>query len=174
MPSEKKLLSVALPGAIDAIDRLITRWMAAHGVRLTRLALGLVFVWFGAIKLVPGWSPAADLAGRTIELLTFGLIAPAVGVPVLAVWESLIGIGLLTGKFLRVTLFLLFVQMPGTMMPLFLFPAETFHVFPHAPTLEGQYIVKNFVLVGAAIMIGATVRGGRLEAEGGGAGEDGG
>lgn len=155
----------SLPGPIDAIDRRITRWMAAHGIRLTRLALGLVFLWFGAIKLGPGWSPATDLAGRTIETLTLGLVEPAIGVPVLAVWESLIGIGLLSGKFLRATLFLLFVQMPGTMLPLLMFPAETFNAFPYAPTLEGQYIVKNFVLVGAAIVVGATVRGGRLDAE---------
>jgi uncharacterized membrane protein YkgB len=154
-----------LPVRIDLIDRRITRWMAGNGVRLTRLGLGVVFLWFGVIKLGPGWSPAADLAGRTIESLTLGLVEPAVGVPILAVWETLIGLGLLTGKFLRATLFLLFVQMPGTMLPLFLFPAETFHAFPHAPTLEGQYIVKNFVLVGAAIVVGATVRGGRLEAE---------
>jgi hypothetical protein len=55
--------------------------------------------------------------------------------------------------------------MPGTMMPLLLFPAETFYAFPYAPTLEGQYIIKNLVLVGAAIMIGATVRGRSIEAE---------
>lgn len=139
--------------------------MADHGVRLTRIALGVVFLWFGIIKLGPGWSPATELAGRTIEKLTLGVVDPALGVPVLAVWESLIGLGLLTGRFLRLTLFLLFVQMPGTMMPLVLFPAETFAAFPYAPTLEGQYIIKNFVLVGAAIMIGATVRGGRLKSE---------
>jgi uncharacterized membrane protein YkgB len=131
-------------------------------VTLTRLALGLVFLWFGAIKFVPGWSPAAELAGRTIEKLTFGLVTPEVGLPVLAAWESLIGIGLFSGKFLRLTLLLLFVQMPGTMMPLLLFPAETFIAFPYAPTLEGQYIIKNVVLVSAAIIVGATVRGGKL------------
>lgn len=150
---------------IDRIDRRITRWMAEHGVRFTRLGLGLVFFWFGIIKLGPGWSPATDLAGRTIETLTLGLVEPAVGIPILAVWETLIGLGLLTGKFLRATLLLLFVQMPGTMLPLLLFPAETFNAFPHAPLLEGQYIVKNVVLVGAAIVVGATVRGGRLDAE---------
>ena len=155
-----------LPGPIDRIDRRLTSWMADNGVRLTRLALGIVFLWFGIIKLGPGWSPATDLAARTIDRLTFGLVQPELGIPILAVWESLIGIGLLTGKFLRTTLLLLFVQMPGTMTPLLLFPAETFQAFPHAPTLEGQYIVKNIVLVGAAIMVGATVRGGRLDARG--------
>jgi hypothetical protein len=81
----------------------------------------------------------------------------------LAVWETAIGLGLLTRRFLRLTLGLLFVQMPGTMLPLVLFPQETFLVFPYAPTIEGQYIIKNLVLVSAAIVVGATVRGGRLE-----------
>ena len=160
MSEEKTLLERALPGPIDAVDRKVTRWMAANGVRLTRLALGIVFLWFGIIKLGPGWSPATELAGRTIERISFGIVDPSVGIPVLAVWECLIGIGLLTRKFLRATLFLLFVQMPGTMTPLVLFPAETFNVFPYSPTLEGQYIIKNLVLVAAAIMIGATVRRG--------------
>ncbi len=153
-----------LPARLDPIDVRITTWMARHGVTITRLALGVVFLWFGAIKFVPGWSPAADLAARTIERLTLGVVAPAVALPILAAWESLIGLGLLTGRFLRATLLLLFLQMPGTMLPLVFFPGEAFLAFPYAPTLEGQYIVKNLVLVAAAIVVGATVRGGRLSA----------
>ncbi len=156
---------MTLPAPLEPIDIRITSWMARHGVRLTRLGLGVVFLWFGAIKFVPGWSPAADLAARTIEQLTMGLVTPAVGLPILALWESLIGLGLITGRFLRATLLLLFVQMPGTMLPLFMFPGETFVAFPYSPTLEGQYIIKNLVLVGAAIVIGATVRGGQLRSE---------
>lgn len=139
--------------------------MAAHGITLTRIALGVVFLWFGAIKFVPGWSPAEELAGRTMERITLGAVTPELGLPILAAWESLIGIGLLLGRFLRVTLLLLFVQMPGTLLPLVLFPAETFTAFPHSPTMEGQYIIKNLVLIGAAIVVGATVRGGELRAE---------
>lgn len=150
----------------NTIDTRITDWMAQHGVRLTRIALGIVFLWFGFIKFVPGWSPAADLATRTISELTFGTVPPSVSLPLLAAWESLIGIGLLTRRYLRTTLLLLFVQMPGTMMPLFLFPAETFRAFPYAPTMEGQYIIKNLVLVAAAIMVGATARGGYLTSTG--------
>jgi uncharacterized membrane protein YkgB len=148
----------------DSLDGRITAWMARHGVTLTRLALGLVFLWFGAIKIVPGWSPAADLAVRTIDRLTFGMVGPETALPVLAAWESAIGLGLLTGKLLRATLFLLFVQMLGTLTPLVIFPSETFVAFPYAPTLEGQYIVKNLVLVTAGIVVGATVRGGQLRA----------
>lgn len=153
-----------LPQQLEPLDIRITSWMARHGVRLTRMALGIVFLWFGIIKFVPDWSPAADLATRTIDRLSFGLVGPTLSLPLLALWESLIGLGLLTGRFLRATLLLLFAQMPGTLTPLVLFPDETFRIFPYAPTLEGQYIIKNLVLIGAAIVVGATVRGGQLRA----------
>ena len=149
----------------DRLDRRITSWMADHGVLLSRIALGIVFVWFGALKWVPGLSPAEDLAGRTIETLTFGTVPASVALPVLAFWEVAIGVGLLVGRWMRLTLLLLFVQMAGTVTPLFLFPAETFVRFPFVPTLEGQYIIKNIVLVAAAIVLGATVRGGQLSPE---------
>jgi uncharacterized membrane protein YkgB len=154
-----------VPTAFDRLDRRITGWMAAHGVFALRMALGIVFLWFGALKLIPGASPAEDLAGRTIEQLTFGAIPPSVSVPVLALWEVAIGLGLLIGRWMRVTLLLLFVQMAGTITPLFLFPDETWVQFPFVPTLEGQYIIKNVVLVAAAIVLGATVRGGELTPE---------
>ena len=146
----------------DRIDRAITAWMARHGVRLLRISLGIVFLWFGVLKFFPGMSPASGLATRTMAILTFGKISSSVALLVLAVWESLIGLGLIFGVAMRATLFLLFVQMLGTITPLFFFPRETFTHFPYAPTLEGQYIIKNIVLVSAAIVIGATVRGGRI------------
>jgi uncharacterized membrane protein YkgB len=151
--------------ALESADRRITVWLGRHGVMLSRVSLGIVFLWFGALKFVPGWSPAADLATRTFEQATFGLVRPAWGLFVLAGWETLIGLGLLTGKFLRVTLLLLAVQMLGTLLPLVLFPRETFVVFPIAPTLEGQYIIKNLVLISAAAVVGATVRGRGLAPE---------
>lgn len=156
---------MTLPAPLEPIDIRLTTWMARHGITLTRVALGVVFLWFGAIKFVPGWSPAAELAARTMERISFGIITPEIGLPLLAAWESLIGLGLLLGRFLRLTLLLLFVQMPGTLLPLILFPSETFTAFPHAPTIEGQYIIKNIVLIAAAIVVGATVRGGELRAE---------
>jgi uncharacterized membrane protein YkgB len=149
----------------DRIDRRITGWMADHGLTLLRVALGIVFLWFGALKLVPGVSPAEVLAGRTIETLTFGIVPASVAVPFLALWEVAIGVGLLVGRWMRVTLALLFVQMLGTVTPLFLFPDQTWVRFPLVPTLEGQYIIKNIVLVSAAIVLGATVRGGELTDE---------
>ncbi|MCU0506442.1 MAG: DoxX family protein [Chloroflexi bacterium] len=155
----------------ERLDRRITVALAAAAIPLLRIALGAVFLWFGALKFFPGLSPAQDLAARTIEQLTFGLVPPAVALPVLASWEALIGVGLLSGRFLRATLLLLAVQMAGALTPLLLFPAETFTVFPIAPTLEGQYILKNVVVVAAAMVVGATVRGGQLQAEPAGIGE---
>lgn len=139
--------------------------MARYGILLLRISMGIVFLWFGALKFFPGLSPAADLATRTIDRLTFGLIPPNVSIPVLATWESLIGLGLITGFFMRATLLLLFLQMLGTITPLFFFPQEVFTVFPYAPTLEGQYILKNLVLISAGLVIGATVRGGKVVAD---------
>lgn len=147
------------------IDVPLTNWMARYGVVLLRISLGIVFLWFGVLKFFPGLSPAEDLAVRTIETLSFGLIQQNLSLPVLAGWEVLIGLGFVTGKFMRLTLLLLFLQMFGTVMPLFLFPGEAFSQFPYAPTLEGQYIIKNIVLVTAALIIGATVRGGAVVAD---------
>ena len=144
------------------LDRHITDWMARHGIALLRVSLGVVFFWFGVLKFFPGLSPAQSLAARTIDMLTFGIVPASVSVPILALWECAIGIGLITNLFMRTTLLLLFVQMMGTITPIFLFPDEVFTVVPYAPTLEGQYIIKNIVLVSAGLVIGATVRGGRV------------
>lgn len=154
-----------VPKPLEPLDVRITATLARIGVPVLRIGLGVVFLWFGVLKFFPGASPAEALAARTIQTLSGGLIGPSISLPVLATWESLIGLGLLSGRFLRATLLLLAVQMLGTLTPLVLFPADTFTVFPFAPTLEGQYIIKNVVLVGAAIVVGATVRGGRIDPE---------
>lgn len=149
----------------EQIDHAITQWMADHGITLLRISVGIIFLWFGGLKLFPDLSPAEDLATKTIEVLTFGIVTPSISLPILAVWEVVIGIGLLSGRFLRITLLLLFLQMMGTVTPLALFPNEAFTVFPIGLTLEGQYIIKNLVLISAGIVIGATVRGGNLVAD---------
>ncbi len=143
-------------------DAKITFFMRRYGILFLRISLGIIFLWFGFLKFFPGVSPADQIATRTIAKLTFGLIEPSVSIKILAIWETLIGLGLITGKYLRATLFLLFTQMMGTMTPLILFPSETFTQIPYAPTLEGQYIIKNLVLISAGLVVGATVRGGRI------------
>ncbi len=142
----------------NQIDKAITGWMNEYGISILRVSLGIIFLWFGFLKFFPGSSPAEQLATKTISILTFGIIKPAVSIYLLATMETLIGLGLIFRIFLRTTLLILFFQMLGTVTPLFLFPGETFTLFPVSPTLEGQYIIKNIVLVSAGIVIGSTVR----------------
>jgi len=82
--------------------------------------------------------------------------------PILAIWECIIGIGLISRAWLRLTLILLYLQMAGTFLPLIFFPQENFNHSLLVPTLLGQYIIKNFVLISGEILIGATLRGGKL------------
>jgi uncharacterized membrane protein YkgB len=141
----------------DRLDSAITALMARSGISLLRISIGIVFLWFGALKLVPGLSPAEGMIREAIWFLPAGLF-----IPFLAVWEILIGVGLISGRFTRLTILLLLLQMPGTISPVLLAPERVFSVFPLGLTLEGQYIVKNLVLISAALVIGATARGGGL------------
>ena len=145
----------------QAIDRRVTHWLAEHGLTLLRISIGGIFIWFGMLKFWPGLSAADQLATETIDRLSLGLVAEDLARVLLATLETAIGIGLLAGKFMRLTLLLLVGQMLGTVTPLFLFPEVTWSDLL-VPTLEGQYILKNIVLVSAALTIGATVRGGGL------------
>jgi len=153
---------MSLTERFDSFDTQVTHWMAIHGVTLLRWSIGAIFIWFGALKLVPGLSPADQIATDTTMALTFGLISEDFARLGLAFLELAIGIGLLTGRYLRLTLLLLFAQMAGTLTPLFIFPEQIWTDFPFVLTLEGQYIMKNAVLISAGFVIGATVRGGRL------------
>ncbi len=144
----------------ERLDRAITFWMAKNGLPVLRVGLGIVFFWFGALKLFPGMSPAEDLVRNTTYFMD-----PDIFQPVLAVWEMLIGLGFLTGRFMRLTILLLFAQMGGTILPLFVLPEVVWTSFPFGLTLEGQYIIKNMVIIGAALALGGTVRGGRLQPE---------
>jgi uncharacterized membrane protein YphA (DoxX/SURF4 family) len=149
----------------DRVDVPVTNWMARHGLTLLRVSLGVVFFWFGVLKFFPGLSPAQDLAARTITVLTFGAMPPGISVYALAAWECAIGLGLILGLFMRLTLLLLWAQMLGTLTPIFFFPFELFTRIPYAPTLEGQYIIKNLELISAGLVLGATVRGGAVVAD---------
>jgi len=114
-----------------------------------RISLGIVFIWFGVLKLF-GNSPANDLITKTIYWFN-----PDVFIPILGIWEAAIGLCLLVPSFIRVGLFLLALQMPGTFLPLVLLPEVCFVSIPFNLTLEGQYIVKNLVLIGAAMAVGS-------------------
>ncbi len=146
---------IPLPGPyrerFRALDRQIADTMERWGVPVLRVALGVVFVWFGALKIV-GTSPAAELVANTVFFLP-----PELFVPILGVWEVLIGLSFLYRPLIRVGILLLFFQMPGTFLPIVLLPEVVFTVFPFGLTVEGQYIIKNLVIIGAALVVGGTV-----------------
>jgi uncharacterized membrane protein YkgB len=146
----------------DRIDRQIAGWMRRHGTMLLRISLGVIFIWFGALKFFDGLSPAESLVRRTVYWFD-----PDAFVPILGVWEVLIGAGLLYRPLIRGAIFLLFLQMPGTMLPLVLLPEVCFTAAPFGLTLEGQYIIKNLVLISAALVVGGTVRSTRSAAPAG-------
>jgi uncharacterized membrane protein YphA (DoxX/SURF4 family) len=142
------------------IDESLVKWMKRQGTTWLRFSIGIIFLWFGILKFFPGMSPAEDLAINTISKMTFGLIGDQVIIYGLASLETIIGAGLIFNLFMRFTLLLLFAQMAGTFMPIVLFPNDVFTVFPFALTLEGQYIIKNLIILSAGIVIGATVKRG--------------
>jgi len=142
----------------NSIDNTLVLWMKKNGTKWLRISIGIIFLWFGALKFFPGMSPAEDLAIATIRKTTFGIFSDQLIIYGLASLETLIGAGLILNLFMRFTLLLLFVQMAGTFLPILFFPNDVFNIFPFALTLEGQYIIKNLIIVSAGIVIGATVR----------------
>lgn len=136
---------------LERFDRLVVWTMDAFGIKFARLALGIVFIWFGALKMIGELSPAYDLVAATIYWLT-----PEIIIPLIGLWEVAIGVAFLFPPLTRLALLLLIPQMPATFLPLVLLPEVTFTVIPWGLTLEGQYIVKNLVIIACALIIGGT------------------
>ena len=144
------------------VEQRLYAWMARNGLHLTRISLGIVFLWFGALKFFPGTTPIDTLAEHTITMITLHIVPPLLALHILAVWECVIGFGLLFGIYLRAALVLLFLHLPGTFLPLVLLPHSSWIHFPFFPSLVGHYILKNLVLVSAGIVVASTARGGRI------------
>lgn len=137
---------------LGPLDRRIAGWMRRNALSVLRYGLAVIFIWFGILKPL-GISPAEDLVRSVVYV-----VPPDFFVPFLGWWEVAIGVGLLYRPLNRTAIFLLFLQMPGTLLPLVLLPEVCFTQAPWGLTLEGQYIIKNAVLIGAALAVGGTVR----------------
>ena len=127
--------------------------VSRHSLSILRISIGIIYIWFGALKFFPGYSPAEALAIKTIDKLTFSLIPVPVNIILLATWECAIGVLLLAGKWVRTTLAFLFLHMACTFTPLLFFPADSFKYVPYGFTLVGQYIMKNIIIICAAVII---------------------
>jgi uncharacterized membrane protein YphA (DoxX/SURF4 family) len=152
-----------LPQRLHHAEDVIHHHLVVHSVAVLRIALGAVFLGFGVLKFFPGVSPAEDLVGATTQLLTFDLISPRVSLVAVATLECFIGACLIAGRLMRLAVWLLALQLVGILAPL-VFLTDRLFAGPHgAPTLEGQYVLKDVILFGAAMVVAAgTFRGGRL------------
>jgi uncharacterized membrane protein YkgB len=134
---------------IKEFDILLINYLNKISLPVLRVSLGVVFIWFGALKPF-GNSPALEVITKTIYWFD-----PDVFIPILGYWEMAIGVCLLYTPLIRAGLFLLALQMPGTFLPLVLRPDICFEQLPFNLTLEGQYIIKNLILIGAAMVVGS-------------------
>ncbi len=143
--------------ALDRIDRHIASTMQRIGIPALRYSLAVIFIWFGILKPL-GISPAEDLLLKTVDWLP--LFNPSTWLHIIGWWEVAIGITFLSQKTVRIAIALLALQMVGTFMPLVILSNITFQPgrIPYAPTLEGQYIIKNLLIISAALAIGGTAR----------------
>lgn len=151
-----------LPGPLrrrwQDLDRRVTGLMRVYGIDLLRVAVALVFIWFGMLK-VAGESPVAELVADTVYWLPSGFFVRFLGV-----WEVIVGLGLLVPVALRLTLLLFWAQMAGTFLVLVVHPGLAFESNnPLLLTVTGEFVVKNLVLITAGVVIGSTARAGRRE-----------
>jgi len=142
---------------LDEIDRKISAFMRRWGTVAVRISFGIIFIWFGILKPL-GISSAEPLVIATVPWLPF--FDGETWVSMIGWWEVAIGIAFLFRRSIRVAVALLALQMVGTFMPLVFLPEVTFQAghFPYGPTLEGQYIIKNLMIISAALVVGGTVR----------------
>lgn len=145
------------------LERIVVRRVAPHrdtllrvSIDLLRISLGLVFMFFGVLKFVPGLSPAEGLATETMERLTFGMMPKGLGIVIVAAMETIIGFCLVTGRHPRLGLTLLAMAMVGVLSPLALFPSELFAGPYNAATLAAQYVFKDIVLLTAWVVVGVS------------------
>lgn len=137
----------------DRVDARLVHFMGMYGIRLLRISLAIVFIWFGLLKVI-GRSPVADLVASVVFW-----VPPEFFVTFLGIWEMAVGLGLLFGLALRLTLFLFWLQMAGTFLVLVVHPDITFQGRnPLLLTTEGEFIIKNLVLITAGLVVGSTVR----------------
>lgn len=137
---------------LDRFDARITRWMARSGHPVERWLLGLLFVWFGVLKIA-GQPSATSIIAKTVYIGSPELMVPALGV-----WEVTIGLCLIVRPLLRLAIALMLARLPGTLAALVLKYDECFAGSVLTPTIQGQYLLKDAALLGAALVIGSTVR----------------
>jgi len=148
-------LPARMRSPFERIDQRVTDFLDRYGLLALRIALGVVYIWFGALKVIDR-SPVEQLVRDTVFFLPDGqYIVYGMGA-----WEIVIGLGLLFPLALRLTLAMLWLQLCGTFLALVVLPGDSFQDNnPLLLTTQGEFVVKNIVLITAGLAIGSTVRG---------------
>lgn len=128
-------------------------FMSNNKIKLLRISVGIIYIWFGMLKFFKGYSPAESLAINTIDILTFSLIPSTVSIILLAIIEVVIGVLLTLGLYTKQVVIVTLLHLTCTFVPLFAFSDLSFTKLPFAYTLLGQYIFKNIVIMAALWVI---------------------
>ncbi|MEX0864605.1 MAG: DoxX family membrane protein [Acidimicrobiia bacterium] len=138
---------------IQRADRVLLPFLHRWGVPALRVSLAVVFIWFGALKVL-GVSPVVDLVASTVYWVDPDWFVPALGGV-----ELLVGVGLMVNLGLRLVLAVLSVQLIGTFLVFLLHPEVAFQDGnPLKLTVEGEFVVKNLVLLAAAMVVGSQLQ----------------
>jgi uncharacterized membrane protein YkgB len=137
------------------VDEKIINFFKKIWEPISRISLFIVFFYFGLLKVL-NLSPATplveSLASKTISFLDFNFFIIFFGF-----FEMIIGLTFIIPKLERLAVFLLGLHMITTFLPLILLPKATWIGFL-VPTLEGQYIIKNLVIISLAFAISAHLK----------------
>lgn len=149
----KEALPPAVAERVDAVDLRLARWFDAYGITLLRLAVGIVYIWFGVLKVIDR-SPVEQLVQDVAFFLPGDFVMPAMGA-----LEVVIGLGLIFPVAMRLTLLVMWAQLIGTLAAFVVVPGDCFQDGnPLLLTATGEFVLKNLVLISAGVVIGSTVR----------------
>ena len=137
--------------ALVRFDDTAVRLARRYGVPTLRIALGIVFIWFGLLKVADA-TPVSDLVADIVPVLSDRSAVLVVGII-----EVVVGIGLITGIAIRFILGLFFLQMLGTFLVLVLRPGLSFDGNPLKLTVIGEFVVKNLVLLTAGLVVAGSI-----------------
>ncbi len=132
------------------MQKILTHLRQNH---ILAYSIGIVYLWFGALKFFPEWSPAEDLAKNTVHDLCLGMIPMNLCILLLAILEVGIGLGLILNIYRRTIILAAIFHLLCTFIPLIIYPDLSFAKPPLGFTLVGQYIMKNIVLLAGLVTL---------------------
>jgi uncharacterized membrane protein YkgB len=149
LPTSTDPQSIATPFTSTPTTRTrLLGILARLSLPLLRVSLGIVFIWFGALKVADAM-PVGDLVARTVPFVPAGWLVPALGG-----LECVLGLALLAGKRMAVVAALMITHLAGTLLVLVTQPRLAFHNGnPLVLTMTGEFVVKNLVLISAGLVL---------------------